>query len=321
MITAPTDGKVSSGSLPLCERCFTRHVGPCTIKCHKCGKVGHKARYCKEKNVATGANAQLIPTCYDCSKQCHTRNRCPRKVKQEEVREVHGRAYAIKDAELQGPNVVTGTFLLNYRYNFVLFDLGSDRSFVDTRFSSMLNINPVKIRASYELELADGRVVSMNIVLKGCTLNLVNHIFKIGLMPIELGTFDVIIGTDWLVKHNAVIVCGEKVVRILYGNKMLIVESDKGVSRLKVISCIKACKYVERGCHLFLAHVTEKKSKEKRLEDVPVICDFPKVFPEELPGLPSPRQVKFRIDLVPRAAPVARAPYILAPSEMRELSV
>ncbi|GJU46031.1 putative reverse transcriptase domain-containing protein [Tanacetum coccineum] len=102
---------------------------------------------------------------------------------------------------------------------------------------------------------------------------------------------------------------------------MLIVESDKGVSRLKVISCIKARKYVKRGCHLFLAHVTEKESKEKRLKDVPVICDFPEVFPEELPGLLPLRQVDFRIDLVPGAAPVARAPYRLAPSEMRELSV
>ncbi|GJW94897.1 putative reverse transcriptase domain-containing protein [Tanacetum coccineum] len=321
MITAPTDGKVSSGSLPLCERCFTRHVGPCTIKCHKCGKVGHKARYCKEKNVATGANAQPILTCYDCGEQGHTRNRCPRKVKQEEVGEVRGRAYAIKDAEPQGPNVVTGTFLLNNRYASVLFDSGSDRSFVDTRFSSMLNIDPVKIRASYEVELADGRVVSTNTILKGCTLNLVNHIFEINLMPIKLGTFDVIIGMNWLVKHDAIIVCDEKVVRILYENKMLIVESDKGVSRLKVISCIKARKYVERGCHLFLAHVTEKRLKEKRLEDVPVIHDFLEVFPEELPRLPPPRQVEFRVDLVPRVAPVAHAPYRLASSEMRELSV
>ncbi|GJT03187.1 putative reverse transcriptase domain-containing protein [Tanacetum coccineum] len=256
MVTAPTDGKVSSGSLPLCEQCFTRHVGPCTIKCHKCGKVGHKAGYCKEKNVATGANAQPIPTCYNCGEQGHTRNRCPNKVKQEEVGEVHGRSYAIKDAEPQGPNVVT-----------------------------------------------------------------VNHIFEIDLMPIELGTFDVIIAMDCLVKHDAVIVCGEKVIRIPYGNKMLIVESDKGVSRLKVISCIKARKYVKRGCHLFLAHVTEKKSKGKRLEDVLVIRDFPEVFPEEFPELPPPRQGEFRIDLVPRAAPFARAPYRLAPSEMRELSV
>ncbi|GJR51040.1 putative reverse transcriptase domain-containing protein, partial [Tanacetum coccineum] len=134
-------------------------------------------------------------------------NRCPKKVKQEEVGEVRGRAYVIKDAELKGPNVVT-----------------------------------------------------------------VNHVFEIDLMPIELGTFDVIIGMDWLVKHDAVIVCGKRVIRIPYGNKMLIVESDKGVSRLK---------------------------KEKRMEDVPVIHDFSEVFPEELPGLPPSRQVEFRIDLVP----------------------
>nr|GEU31395.1 hypothetical protein [Tanacetum cinerariifolium] len=172
-------------------------------------------------------------------------------VKQEEVGEARGRASTIKDAEPQGPNVVTG--------------------------------------ASYEIELADERVTSTNTVLKGCTLNLVNHIFEIDLMPIELGTFDVIIGMDWLVKHDAVIVYGKKFIRIPYGNEMLIVESNKGVSRLKVILCIKARKYVERGCHLFLAHVTESKSKEKQMEDVPVICDFPKVFPGELPGLPPPR--------------------------------
>ncbi|GKC73542.1 putative reverse transcriptase domain-containing protein, partial [Tanacetum coccineum] len=139
-------------------------------------------------------------------------------------------------------------------------------------------------------------------------------------MPIELGTFDVIIGIDWLVKHDAVIVYGEKVVRIQYRNKTLIVECDKGGSRLKIISSIKARKYVEQGYHLFLAHVTRKKSKEKRMEDVPVICDFPEVFPEELPGLP-PRQVEFRVDLVLGAAPVARAPYRLAPPEMKELSL
>ncbi|GJU89474.1 putative reverse transcriptase domain-containing protein [Tanacetum coccineum] len=126
---------------------------------------------------------------------------------------------------------------------------------------------------------------------------------------------------DWLVKHDAIIVCGKKVVHIPYGNKILIVESDKGVSQLKIISCIKARKYVERGCHLFLAHVMEKKSKEKRLEDMPIIRNFPKVFPNDLPRLPPPRQVEFQIDLVPGVAPVSLAPYRLAPFEMRKLSV
>ncbi|GJT79822.1 putative reverse transcriptase domain-containing protein [Tanacetum coccineum] len=217
------------------------------------------------------------------------------KVKQEEVGEVRGRPYAIKDAEPKGPNVVTGMFLLNNYYASVLFDSSSDRSFVNTRFSSLLDIKQIKIEDSYEVELADGRVVSTNTILKGCTLSLVNHIFEIDLMPIELGTFDVIIGMDWLVKHDAVIVCGEKFVRIPYGNKTLIVEGDKGGSRLKFISCIKA--------------------------HVHVIRDFPEVFLEELPGLPPLRQVEFLIDLVPGAAPVVRAPYRLAPSKMKELSI
>nr|GFC56911.1 reverse transcriptase domain-containing protein [Tanacetum cinerariifolium] len=91
-------------------------------------------------------------------------------------------------------------------------------------------------------------------------------------------------------------------------------------SRLKIISCIKARKYIKNGCKLFLAQVTGTVSKEKRVEDVPVIHDFPEVFPEDLPGLPPPRQVEFRIDLVPGATPMARAPYRLAPFELKELS-
>nr|GEX09557.1 hypothetical protein [Tanacetum cinerariifolium] len=139
-------------------------------------------------------------------------------------------------------------------------------------------------------------------------------------MPIELGTFDVIIGINWLAEQDAIIVCGKKVVRIPCGNKTLIVEGDKGPSRLYVIYCIKARKYIERGCQMFVVQVNEKKSKEKRLKDVPVICDFPEVFPDDLPGLPPPRQVQFRIDLVPRANPVARASCRLASSEKKELS-
>ncbi|GJY48105.1 putative reverse transcriptase domain-containing protein [Tanacetum coccineum] len=111
------------------------------------------------------------------------------KVKQEEVGEFRGRAYAIKDAEPKGLNVVTVSSLLDIQ-------------------------NPIKIEDSYEVELADRRIVSTNTILKGCTLSLASHIFEINLMLIELGMFDVIIGMDWLVKHDAVIVYGEKVVRI-----------------------------------------------------------------------------------------------------------
>ncbi|GJR98422.1 putative reverse transcriptase domain-containing protein [Tanacetum coccineum] len=201
------------------------------------------------------------------------------------------------------------------------FDSGSrTRVFINASLIHLFDNEPERISASYEVELADGRIASTNTVLKGCTLNLVNHLFKIDLMPIELGAFDVIIGMDWLADNDAVIICGKKEVHIPIKNRTLVVKGDSNSSRLKVISCIKARKYIERGCHLLLAHVTEKEKSEKRLEDVPVICDFPEVFPDDLPGLPPSRQVEFKIDLVPGAAPVARAPYRLAPSEMKELS-
>ncbi|GJZ38808.1 putative reverse transcriptase domain-containing protein [Tanacetum coccineum] len=136
----------------------------------------------------------------------------------------------------------------------------------------------------------------------------------------ELGSFDVIIGMDWLSRYDAAILCGKKKVRIPLEGKTLVIEGDRNNSQLKIVSCIKAQKYIEKGYELFLAQLTEQESKEKRLEDVPVIRDFPKVFPDVLPGLPPPRQVEFRIDLIPGVAPVARAPYRLAPSEMKELS-
>ncbi|GJU06512.1 putative reverse transcriptase domain-containing protein [Tanacetum coccineum] len=147
-------------------------------------------------------------------------------------------------------------------------------------------------------------------------------------MPIELGSFDTIIGMDWLAKYQAIIVCAEKIVRIPWGNETLIGHGDGSnrgnETRLNIISCTKTQKYMLKGCHVFLAHVTTKetedKLEEKRLEDVPIVRDFLEVFPEDLSGLPPTRQVEFQINLISGAALVAHAPYRLAPSEMKELS-
>ncbi|GKE10580.1 putative reverse transcriptase domain-containing protein [Tanacetum coccineum] len=262
--------------------------------CTKCNKRGHKIKDCRARVVATGVNTLPIRACYECGDRNHDRSRCPN-LADRRGGNVTGQAYSLRDAE-------------------------QDKSFVNSGFSHLIDIKPVRLNISYEVELADGKLVSTNTVLRGCTLNLLNQLFEVDLMPIELGTFDVIIGMDWLVKHDALIVCGKKEVHIPVKGKMLVVKGNCDESRLKVVSCIKARKYIERGCHLFVAHVTEKEPKEKRLEDVPIIRDFPEVFPDDLPGLPPPRQVEFRIELVPGAAPVARAPYRLALSELKELS-
>nr|GEV71506.1 putative reverse transcriptase domain-containing protein [Tanacetum cinerariifolium] len=277
MKCGPTQFRGNEGAVELCRwfgktesvfeisECAERSKVKLLLPLFKCGKRGHKTNDCRKRTVATGANTQPIRACYECGDKNHTRNQCPQLPNQRGGNAI-GTAYAVREAE-QG-------------------------------FSHLTDIKSVRLNTRYEVELADGRIVSTNTVLRGCTLNLINHLFEIDLMPIELGTFDIVIRLYWLVKRNAVIVCGKKEVHIPVKNEVLVVKGNEGVSRLKVISCIKARKYVEKGSRLFLAHV----------------------FPDDLPGLPPPRQVEFRTELVLGAALVARAPYHLAPSKMKELS-
>ncbi|GJT43999.1 putative reverse transcriptase domain-containing protein [Tanacetum coccineum] len=198
-------------------------------------------------------------------------------------------------------NVVTGRFLLNNRYAYMLFDSGADRSFVSSTFSALLDVAPSTLDTSYAVELADRRILEINIVLRGCTLGLLGHPFDIDLMPIELGSFDINIGMDWVAKYHAVIVCDEKVIHIPFGDEVLIVGCDDYDGRIT-------------------SKKTEDQSKEKRLKDVSIVLEFPEVFPEDLHGLPPARQVEFQNDLVPGAAPVARASYRLALAKLQELS-
>ncbi|GJV42067.1 putative reverse transcriptase domain-containing protein [Tanacetum coccineum] len=296
--------KPYGGSKPLCAKCNYHHDGPCAPKCHKCNKVGHFARDCRSTVNANNANNQRgtgsgqRPTCFECGAQGHFKRECP-KLKNNNNHGNQGgngnapaKVYAVGHAGTDPDSkVVMGTFLLNNRYASVLFDTSADRSFVSSAFSSQIDITPSTLDHYYAVELADGRIIRLNTILRGCTLNFLNHLFNIDLLPVELGSFDAIIGMDWLAKYQAVIVCAEKIVRIPWGNETLIVRGDGSnrgnETRLNIISCTKTQKYLLKGCQVFLAHVTTKKakdkSKEKRLEDVPIVRDFPKIFPKDLP--------------------------------------
>nr|GFB29206.1 hypothetical protein [Tanacetum cinerariifolium]GFB32655.1 hypothetical protein [Tanacetum cinerariifolium] len=213
---------------------------------------------------AQGANARGI-TCFECRVQGHYKSDCPKLKNGNQGNQVRNgnvvaRAYTVGIAETNpNLNMVSGTFLLNNRYASILFDTGADRSFISTAFSSLIDIIPITLDHGYDVELADGRIIWVNTLIWGCTLNFLNHSFNIDLMPVEMGSFDVIIGA-------------------------------------------------------------KDKSKEKRPKDVPIVQDFLEVFPEDLSGIPPTRHVEFHVDLIPGVTPVAREPYRLAPSKMKELS-
>ncbi|GKD17545.1 putative reverse transcriptase domain-containing protein [Tanacetum coccineum] len=329
------------GFLPYCNKCRLHHEGLCTIRCGNYKRC--LTRDCTNvvapntHRAAVGNQPGVI--CYECGRPRHFRKDCPKlknQNRENQKRNESGnktggneatmKTYAIGGGINPDSNVVTGTFLLNNCYASMLFDLGPDRSFVSTIFSALLDVAPSTLDTSYAVELVDGRILETNLVLRGCTLGLLGHPFDIDLMVIELGSFDVIIGMDWLAKYHALIVCDEKVVHIPYGDEVLIIQGNNydGGSKLNIISCTRTQMYIQKGCQVYLAQVTSKKvedkSEEKRLEDVPIILEFPEVFPEDLPRLPPARQVEFQIDLVPGDAPITRAPYRLAPVKMQELS-
>ncbi|GKA77974.1 putative reverse transcriptase domain-containing protein [Tanacetum coccineum] len=270
---ANNERRVYNAPLPLCNKCKFHHEGPCTVRCGKCKKGHYKSDCLKLKDQNHG-------------------NKTGNK---NGVGEARGKAYVLGGGDANPYlNIITCTFLLNNHYAYVLFDSGADQSFVLTTFSTLLDMIPDTLDVSYAVELADGRIFETNTILRGCTLGLLGHPFKIDQMLVKIGSFNVIIGMDWLANHHAVIVCDDKIVQIPYGDKVLIVQGDRSgkgkKSKLSIISCTKTQKYIKK-----------------------------EVFLEELLGLPPMRQVEFQIDLVPGAAPMARASYRLAPTKLQEL--
>nr|GFA64650.1 reverse transcriptase domain-containing protein [Tanacetum cinerariifolium] len=269
----PTENRGYTGNCPLCQRRTLHHTGPCTIRCRVCNKVGHLTKNCKNKGPATGSNLQPVSViCHACGEKGHYRSQCSKT-----NINANRRTCLLRDKNAhQDSNVVTGTFLLNHRPARTLFDSGADRSFVSISFASMLNIPSITLDTTYNIEMSDGNLISTNTGIQGCTLTLLNQPFEIDLMPIKLGSFDVVIGMDWLSKYHAKIICDEKVVNIPIEYETLIIR----------------------------AQVMEKKSDEKRLENIPIVREILDVFPKQLPGLPPLHQVEFQIDLIPGAAPV-----------------
>nr|GEX89281.1 hypothetical protein [Tanacetum cinerariifolium] len=206
--------------------------------------------------------------------------------------QARGRAFLLGAEEArQYPNIVTGTFTLNDHFSTTLFDSGANYRFFSTTFIPLLDIEPNELGFSYEIEIDKGQLIEINKVINGCKFEIKGHVFDINLIPFGSGSFDVIIGMDWLSDHKANIIYHEKVLRIpLLDGKMLRVLGEK----LK-----------EKVRQLMSARTKEHKQKE-----IIAVKDFPEVFLDDLSGLPPIQEIEFRIELVPRAMPVAKSPIV-----------
>nr|GEV78281.1 hypothetical protein [Tanacetum cinerariifolium] len=201
----PSKKRKYIGSLPKFSKCNYHHNGLCASKCHKCNKAGYLARdYRSSSNANTSNNHRATRSnkkgigCYECGAQGHFKRECP-KLKNKNHGNQCGNGNALAKVYVVGNagtnsdlNVVIGTFLLKNRYAFILFDTSADRSFISTAFSSLINITPTTLDHYYDVELADEKIIRINTIIQGCTLKFLNHPFNIDLMPMELGSFNVI---------------------------------------------------------------------------------------------------------------------------------
>ncbi|GJU88623.1 putative reverse transcriptase domain-containing protein [Tanacetum coccineum] len=184
---------------------------------------------CRNKGPATGSN--LLPVTVTCH-ACGEKKALCKSVRKTTNNNAQGRAYMLRDRNAhQNPNVVTGMFLLNQHLARVLFDSGADKSFVSISLASKINIPPIIIDTFYNIKMADENLVSTNTIIQGANLTLLNQLFKIDLMPIKLGSFDVVIGMDWLSKYHARIICDEKVVHIPIDGETLIIRDFSKIAK------------------------------------------------------------------------------------------
>ncbi|KAJ9561582.1 hypothetical protein OSB04_006742 [Centaurea solstitialis] len=275
------------GSLPKCNNCNRHHFGIC-FQCTRCNQLGHTARYCMNDDRKK---------CFKCGNVGHFRDRYPRLNKRSISTSKRNKKKRV-NREYQGCKAQEGAFVI-----------GTEEARQDphkiTGFRPLIHLTSKRLDRVYSIELADGRKLEAEDVIPDCSLSLAGELFSKDLVPIGLGSSDVVIEGERPNRSLGIVSCMKAVTTLHF-------PPQRGVT--------KAHGYLRKRCIAFLVQVVGKKPETKKLEDILVVRNYPEVFPDELPGLPPTKQIEFRIDLIPGAAHVAKAPYRLAPAEMQELS-
>ncbi|KAA3486446.1 hypothetical protein EPI10_030355 [Gossypium australe] len=232
-----------------------------------------------------------------------------------------GLVYAVHRREDgDAPDVITGTFLISGKPYFALIDVGSTHSYVACRVVETLGIASELSDREMTVVSPLGQTVVVNKIFRSVPLELEGVIFPADLMELPFGEFNLILGMDWLVEHRAILDCAAKRMELRTPeDEMIIMIGERRNYLSNVVSALKADKMVRKGCKAFLAFVSVVDAKEGGVSGVRTVREFGDVFLEELPGIPSDREVEFGIELLPGTAPVSIAPYRMAPKELVEL--
>ncbi|KAI3801805.1 hypothetical protein L1987_29921 [Smallanthus sonchifolius] len=215
------------------------------------------------------------------------------KEREQEQQKARTRAYALTEEEARGNlDVVSGTFLVNVEHAAILFDSGASKIFISNAFSRKLDCTINSIVKAFSVQTAVGKNSVVFQVAEDCIIEIEGHKFPSRLFLLTLGGFDIVLGMDWLAANEAQIICKRKRIHLKTpsGNPIT-VYGDWNCTMPNVISMIKAESYMRCGCEAYLACVIDDRMKTKELKNVLVVCNFPEVFPKDLPRLPPDREI------------------------------
>ncbi|KAL0546377.1 hypothetical protein IC582_016285 [Cucumis melo] len=257
----------------------------------------------------------------------HTADACPRKPFETTPHQPsafqQGRVFTTthQKAERAG-TVVTDTLPILGHYAFVLYDSGSSHSFISSVFVQYVGLEVEPLGSVLSISTPSREVLLSKEKIKACRVEIANHMLDVTLLVLDMQDFDVILGMDWLSANHANIDCfGKKVVFNPPSGSNFKFRGAGIVCLPKVISAMKASKLLSQGTWGILASVVDTRELEVSLSSEPLVREYPDVFPDELPRLPPPREIDFAIELEPDTTPISRAPYRMAPAELKELKV